>query len=400
MRIIVGHVLVGLAAARVADGGHLPAAARAVDGGHDHRGVRAGGGEVEAGDLRSPALVDEPAGGVGDLGEALGAVGGDGEDERLDLGGEPVELDDDRLVVTLALAGQVVPGVDDRAVVGAQLLEPDGPDLVAGLVEHDAGGVEVDVLARLLAAEHALLLDRVPAEAHPDLGQLAAALLLQRDPLALAHVDRHTVPSFAVHQLERFARDLLGGVDVLAVRDPHPVRNSLPRHELGVTRAPGAVRRREQLRVEQRVARRGEAGHPQALDQVLHAAQLGEARRQHVELAAVQDGLPPERRHRRTGGGGEPFGHQRELADRVQEALVAVAQPQQPALGAEGGLHGLRRLHHRRRAAAQRVHDALPLLVDHAVGEQRRPVGADRPALRGPLPERHDALELDAASGW
>ena len=78
----------------------------------------------------------------------------------------------------------------------------------------------------------------------------------------------------------------------------------------------------------------GEAGRPEALDEVLDAAQLGQPRGQHVELAAVQDGLPAERRASpRSPRPPGPPGSSDELADGVQEALVAVAQPQQPALG-------------------------------------------------------------------
>lgn len=125
--------------------------------------------------------------GVVHLVEGLPVERADGEHQRADVHRQPGQIDDHRLVVAVARAGQVVPGVPDRAVVADQLAEVDHVGEAAVGVEH-AGGVEVDL--PLPGAEEALFAHRVPAQAHPDHAQRSARLL-QRDPLALHHRDGH-----------------------------------------------------------------------------------------------------------------------------------------------------------------------------------------------------------------
>src|SRR3954452_3665487 len=165
---------------------HRPAGAVAGDLGHDLCVVRTGSGELVASDLGVVGrLVDQPAEGVLDLREVLAGEGVDGEHQRLHLGWNLGQVDPDGLVVALPRAGAVVARVLDRAVLALELPEPDLVYDLAGGVEQQGRGVEVDVL-RLLLAEEALLLRGVPAQPHADLAQGAAGLLLQRDGLTLA----------------------------------------------------------------------------------------------------------------------------------------------------------------------------------------------------------------------
>src|SRR5690606_39806172 len=89
---------------------------------------------------------------------------------------EPAEVDGDHLVVPGALAGEIVAGVLDRAVQDLQLAEVAAVDVVALRTVGDDRGVQVDVLAAVR---------RLPAEAHPDLGEQRAAALHQGDRLVL-----------------------------------------------------------------------------------------------------------------------------------------------------------------------------------------------------------------------
>src|SRR5947209_1152634 len=81
---------------------------------------RAGLGQVVPGALHAVGLVDDPHVGVAYLPEVLvaglGVVDRHGDHHARDLGGHVVEVDLDRLVVALALTGEVVAGVLDRAV--------------------------------------------------------------------------------------------------------------------------------------------------------------------------------------------------------------------------------------------------------------------------------------------
>src|SRR6185437_4931809 len=70
-----------------------------------------------------------------------------------------------------------------------QLPEPDLVEQAAGRVEQQRGGVQVDGLPA--RTEQPLLLRGVPAQAHPDPPQRAAAALLQRNLLPLAQADGH-----------------------------------------------------------------------------------------------------------------------------------------------------------------------------------------------------------------
>src|SRR5690349_19661739 len=105
----------------LADGAELPLPRSPVQLAEHHRGL--GGrvlGEVEAGELGVVVGVDDADVGVGDLAEALptrvGVVDADREDDPLDVGRHRRQVHLDDLVVALALAGEVVAGVLDRAV--------------------------------------------------------------------------------------------------------------------------------------------------------------------------------------------------------------------------------------------------------------------------------------------
>src|SRR4051794_23284239 len=96
----------------LADGAELPLRAVGVELAEDHRGLGRGVlGEVVARDLGVVGRVDDADERVAHLAEALatriGVVDRHGEDDLLHVGGHAGEVDLDRLVVALALAGQV-----------------------------------------------------------------------------------------------------------------------------------------------------------------------------------------------------------------------------------------------------------------------------------------------------
>ena len=108
----------------LADGAELPLGAVAVQLAEDHRGLGRGVlGEVVAGELGAAGLVDDADERVADLAEGLlavlGVVDRDREDDLVDVGRDAGEVDLDLLVVALALTGEVVTGVLDRAVRGS-----------------------------------------------------------------------------------------------------------------------------------------------------------------------------------------------------------------------------------------------------------------------------------------
>src|SRR5688572_11643403 len=180
------HVVEGPAIGFLAYGLHLPAAAGPADLGHDLSGMGARAGQIVAGHFLAVAGVDEPAIGILDLVERVAGEAVHGEDEVGDMPGDRREIDDDLLVVAVALAGPVVPGVDDAAVIASKLLEPDRVEHLALRIEEQAGRVEVDVAAA--AAEHAheaLRLADVPAEPHRHPGQSASARFFKAYALAL-----------------------------------------------------------------------------------------------------------------------------------------------------------------------------------------------------------------------
>src|SRR5688500_11335446 len=114
----------------LADGAELPFGAVAVDLAEDHPGLDRGVlGEVVASDLRVVGGVDDADEGVADLAEGLrarlGLVDRDREHELVDVRRHARELDVDLLVVALALPGEVVAGVHDRAVGGPRLVVED-----------------------------------------------------------------------------------------------------------------------------------------------------------------------------------------------------------------------------------------------------------------------------------
>ncbi len=90
-----------------------------------------------------------------------------------------VERHLDGLVIALALAGQVVTGVLDRPVGGAQVVVEDEVLVAAdpaAAVQHEEAGVEVEVLA--------IRRPGVPSQADQDVGE-AGRLLRQRDVATL-----------------------------------------------------------------------------------------------------------------------------------------------------------------------------------------------------------------------
>ena len=193
----------------LADGPELPLRAVAVQLAEDHGGL--GGrvlAQVVAGDLGAAGLVDDADEGVADLTEVLapvlGVVDGDGEDDLVDLGRDPRQVDLDLLVVAVAFAGEVVTGVLDRAVAALLVVEEDeaavaADDLVVR-VHHDGGGVDVEVGAGRRAD--------VPAETDGHGGE-AGGLLVQRDVATLAEADCHELtPSFCGDYRVKDLRDV------------------------------------------------------------------------------------------------------------------------------------------------------------------------------------------------
>lgn len=177
----------------LADGAELPVRTVAVQLAEDH-GVAGGGvlGQVVARDLRTRLVADADVR-VADLAEVLtalpGLVDGDREDDLGDVRGQLLRVDGDDLVVTLALAGEVVAAALDGALRALLVVEEHevlvGVDLVraaADVLRHDRAGVEVEVRSGGGA--------RLPAEADGERGD-ARRLLGQRDVATLAQVDSH-----------------------------------------------------------------------------------------------------------------------------------------------------------------------------------------------------------------
>src|SRR5690606_2750763 len=176
----------------LSDGAELPLGAVPVELAEDHG--RLGGRvlrQVVARDLGAAGLVHDPDEGVAHLAEALaavlGVVDGDGEDDPLDRGRHTGQVHLDRLVVALALTGEVVAGVLDRTVRAAQVVVEDEVLVrrhLAGGVEEQRGGVQVVVRTGRGAD--------VPAQTDQDRGQ-ARRFLAQRDIAALGQGDSHGV---------------------------------------------------------------------------------------------------------------------------------------------------------------------------------------------------------------
>gem|GEM_PF-6300289 len=167
----------------LADHLSVPEALPQDDTRHDQRGVIiAVVGEIEGAQVLRVAAVDsrhDVATGIGNHAKALTAVGADREVQRRDLAvglEQTREVDEDRFVVAVALAGEVVAGVPHRLTCALQLPERDGEELVPLLVHGGAVGVEVDT---------ADALGRVPAEPHADPLEAAAVVFEEADDLAL-----------------------------------------------------------------------------------------------------------------------------------------------------------------------------------------------------------------------
>src|SRR3954470_22087113 len=172
------------------DGPELPLVAVAVQLAEDHR--RLGGGvlgQVVARDLGAVGLVDDPDEGVAHLSEGLAGllplVDGDREHHAGGLCGQTGEIHPHLLVITAALAGEVVAAVLDGAVGAAQVVEEDEVfvrDRLAVGVADDRAGVQVESLA--------IGGPGVPAEPDHDRGQ-ARGGLGERHVAALGEIDGH-----------------------------------------------------------------------------------------------------------------------------------------------------------------------------------------------------------------
>mmetsp|Transcript_41382 Transcript_41382/g.117056 ORF Transcript_41382/g.117056 Transcript_41382/m.117056 type:complete len:274 (+) Transcript_41382:1221-2042(+) len=110
-------------------------------------------------------------------GDAL-SVDVDDEEYLSNLSRHRLQIDDDGLVITIALAGLVVAGV--RQAIGTGVVVVHRPNLLADLAEQHRGDVQVDAHAA-----------HVPAHAHHDplllrgLGQIRGAALAHREGDAL-----------------------------------------------------------------------------------------------------------------------------------------------------------------------------------------------------------------------
>lgn len=98
-----------MATGAFADGVHFPFLVVAIQLRHDHGGMWTLAAEVVARDFPLVGAVDQPAEGALNLIETLATEAVDGKDQVADGGGDPFQIDEDLLVVALALARTVVP---------------------------------------------------------------------------------------------------------------------------------------------------------------------------------------------------------------------------------------------------------------------------------------------------
>nr|MCF0100038.1 hypothetical protein [Streptomyces sp. MH191] len=151
-----------------------------------------------------------------------------------------------------------------------------------------------------------------------------------------------------------------------------------------MARAPGQVRREEQVRVEQGVARRERPARPRPPGDLPHRRALGQRLRHRVHLAALQrdrpaPGLRPHREllHPVTG---QEF----TLDDQVGEQLVRRPVLEQPRGVGRGGQVRLHLGERRALLVEPGPHGGVPLRVGHTVDQQMPAVGAHGEPGRGP----------------
>lgn len=169
----------------LANGVHLPLAAVPVDLGHDHSGMIAIAAEVVARNLASRRLVEQPAEGIFNVVESHTGEGVHREHEGFDVGRNRIQPDDDLFVVTFPSTRPIVAGVLQAAVLAAELAKPARVQQAASLVEHQAGGIQINVWRTATKTEEPLLLSRIPAEPHDHGPQFTSRLFLKRDFLTL-----------------------------------------------------------------------------------------------------------------------------------------------------------------------------------------------------------------------
>mmetsp|Transcript_55849 Transcript_55849/g.169989 ORF Transcript_55849/g.169989 Transcript_55849/m.169989 type:complete len:363 (+) Transcript_55849:101-1189(+) len=170
------RILVHRAAAGQAKGVEGPPAARlAGDPGDDQAAPVARVPQGIPAELGSAGIVNHAAIRLGDLLEApVRRVDVDAEGHLLHLGADAVQVDDDLLVVALALAREIVPGVLDAVRRGLQSAEEHRLEVLAVPVQQHRRDVQVD-----LAVVH------VPTQADGDLphvdGQVQHTAFLHRE---------------------------------------------------------------------------------------------------------------------------------------------------------------------------------------------------------------------------
>ena len=223
--------------------------------------------------------------------------------------------------------------------LGAQLLEPDGVELVAGLVEHDAGGVEVDVLGLLARRTGPSSRSRPsPGPCGPwSARRRPSSRARSAGPWSCSPTSWSSSSGVDdAQELERLAGDLLGGVDVLALGD----RGRRPvQRPTSPARRPAGTRRRRRRRAGRR---RAASRPPPAAGSPRRAPIRCSTQRSLVSPVGSRYSLRPCSTASHPSGriasarrGGEALRQPRELADGVEEALVAVAHAQQPAIRVE-----------------------------------------------------------------
>src|SRR3546814_19407765 len=105
--------------------------------------------DVEACELFVVGEIDDAAESVLHLVEGLTTETGHGEHERFDIGRQFREVDRDRFIVAIALAGEVIAALTDRPVLAGELAKPDDVDDVARSVDSKAGSAENDAVLEI-----------------------------------------------------------------------------------------------------------------------------------------------------------------------------------------------------------------------------------------------------------
>ena len=173
---------------------HFPLTIVAIKLCHYLRVMRTKRREVEASYFLIIVCIDDAAGSIFNLRKILASEAVDRKHQTCHMRWNAPQINNDLLIIAIAIAGAIVASVNHRAVMRLELPKPDGVYLVSLFIKQNAGSIEVDIYRfPPTKPQKSFGFNSVPAQPHDNFREFDASLFIEGDFLTFLQADSHMI---------------------------------------------------------------------------------------------------------------------------------------------------------------------------------------------------------------